>query len=360
MLTNCSGRHDGDNAHSSVYYTRCPVPTATGIALATRIFDGLFADIPWTLRDIAELDDEHSDTHYTHSVDRSFREGGGAPPIWARARGADTRLLGVTFMDEMLGIFVRENDPAQNMLDLAGRRIGLPRWPGLAFDFWRFAAEKGFHSALRCHGMRITAVTVVDVVEERDGIGSSGLCAGDAEPGPRRCNYRSQLQALVDGRIDAMFGKGLELASLEREAAGRIRLLFNVASSPEMGDRVNNSTPRLITAGRGLVNEEGEVVVRYLQGLVRAATWASQHSNQTRDFIARECSVEASAVDRFLGFDYARRLMPALTEELLGTVDILKSFLLHHGYLHHDFAVADWIDPQPLRAALLREQEAIS
>ena len=101
----------GNDGKFAVYYTRCPVPTATGIALDTGIFDRLLVHSRYALRDIAELGVAHANAHYTHSVERCFREGGGAPPVWARARGADTRLLGITFMDETQGVFVRQDDP---------------------------------------------------------------------------------------------------------------------------------------------------------------------------------------------------------------------------------------------------------
>ncbi|MCP4768618.1 MAG: hypothetical protein GY875_20440 [Gammaproteobacteria bacterium] len=116
----------------SVYYTRCPVPTATGIALHKGIFDELFPGPNYDFLNIKVLGAEHADTHYTHSIDYFFREGGGSPPIWARAQGIENRLLGVTFMEELQGIFVRSDDCAEGVADLAGRRIALPVWPDAA------------------------------------------------------------------------------------------------------------------------------------------------------------------------------------------------------------------------------------
>jgi ABC-type nitrate/sulfonate/bicarbonate transport system substrate-binding protein len=208
--------------------------------------------------------------------------------------------------------------------------------------------------------MRDGAVTVVDVIEGWDRAGDPDASAGCGEPDLRRCNYRAQLEALLDGRIDAMFGKGLELALLERAAGGRIRLLYDVASSSELADRVNSSTPRLVTAGGRLVNDEREVVIRYLQGLLRAAAWAPRHAPETRNIVARECAVEARAIDHYLPADYTGRLMPAITAELLGTVEVLKSFLLERGFLAGDFALAEWVDPEPLLEAHSREQGAVA
>ena len=344
----------------TVHYTRCPVPTATGIGLAMRMFDALYADTMYRFRDIAELGPESADAHYTHSIDYFFREGGGAPPLWARARGADSRLLGVTFMEELLGIYVRADDAALTVEDLAGRRIGVPVWPSLVFDFWRFAAEKGFHSALARHGLRDTDVERVDVVENSDSNSKRNGRSLEGDSGGLVYGYRRQLEALLARRVDAVFGKGAEAAVLEREAGGRIRLLYDLRGSPDIGDRVNNSTPRLVTTSTRLVSDHPEAVVRYLQGMLRAARWAPRHPEEATNIIARECGIAAPDVLRCFQTNYAGRLVPAITPELMGTVEVMKSFLLERGYLARDFALECWVDAAPLAEALRREDESAS
>jgi ABC-type nitrate/sulfonate/bicarbonate transport system substrate-binding protein len=341
----------------SLYYTRCPVPTATGIALERGMLADVYAGTPYELRDVAEL--RNADAHYTHSIDRCFREGGGSPPVWARARGADTRLVALTFMDETQAIFVRDADTARSVGDLVGRRIGLPVWPRLVFNFWRFAAEKGFDSALRRHGLRADSVRVVDIVESDDA-DERAVAAYDGERALRRSPYRSQLRALLDGRIDAMFGKGLELALLEAEARGRIRMLFDVSTSDEIADRVNNSTPRLVTVGSRVIDEDFDAVVRYLQALLRAATWARRHAGLVPGIVARECGIDADGVGRYLVGGYATKLAPRIDHELLATVDIVKSFLVTRRYVERDFALSAWVDRRPLREAQRREADRAS
>ena len=87
-------------------------------------------------------------TCITHTIDAFFREGGAAPPIWARANGIDSVVLGMTFIDELLGIYVRIDDDADTICDLAGRRIALPVWPKLVFNFWKVVSLYAWHCAL--------------------------------------------------------------------------------------------------------------------------------------------------------------------------------------------------------------------
>ena len=118
------------------------------------MFADLFRESGYEVHALSELGPQCRDVHYTHAIETFFREGGGAPPVWARANAVDSVVLGITFMEELLGVFVRADDPAGSVADLAGRRLALPVWPRLVFNFWRFAALKGLHSALAVHGLR--------------------------------------------------------------------------------------------------------------------------------------------------------------------------------------------------------------
>ena len=337
-----------------IYYTRCPVPTASGIAFQRGMFAELFRGSGYEVRNLRELGPSGKDVHYTHSVDAFFREGGGAPPVWARANGVDSVVLGITFMEELLGVFVRADDPADCVADLAGRRLALPVWPQLVFNFWRFAALKGLHSALAVHGLRDDDVEFVDIEEgwdphERLNVGRNDLAQ------PARCEYRNQLQALLAGEVDAIFGKGPEAALLQREAGGRIRLLYDLRRACDLAHRVNNSTPRLLTTSRHLVERHFDTVVRYVRTLLRAARWTETNLVEARRLIARECSVGQDEIETCLESDYAAKLLPRVNEELLEALAVMKSFLYERRFIARDFDLEDWIDPRPLGEACRRE-----
>ena len=333
-----------------LYYTRCPVPTASGVAFQRGMFAESFRDSGYEVRDLSELGPQCKDVHYTHAIESFFREGGGAPPVWARATGVDSVLLGITFMEELLGVFVRADDPARTVADLAGRRLALPVWPRLVFNFWRFAALKGLHSALAVHGLRDEDVEFVDIVEgwdphERRNVGR------DEPTRPARCEYRRQLEALLAGEVDAIFGKGPEAALLRRDAGGRVRLLYDLREANAIADRVNNSTPRLLTTSRQLVDGHFPAVVRYLQTLIRATRWVQTNRTEARRLIARECSVAHDEMETYLESDYAEKFLPRLSEELKEALAVMKSFMHERRFIIRDFALDEWLDPRPLAEA---------
>ena len=99
------------------------------------------------------------------------------------------------------------------------------------------------------------------------------------------------------GEVDAIFGKGPEVALLQREAQGRIRLLYDNRSAPGMAERINNSTPRLLTTSRHLVEEHFDAVVCYLRTLIRASNWVQANPAEARALIARECSIDDNEIE---------------------------------------------------------------
>ena len=337
-------------SRTPIYYTRCPVPTASGIAFQTGMFADAFEDSNYVVPNIVELGHDHQDVHYTHSIDMFIREGGASPPIWARANGVDSVVLGITFMEECQGIFVRADDPVETVAGLAGRRLALPVWPRLVFNFWRFAAQKGLVSALKVHDVSADAVAFVDIVEGWDPSERRNVGRDDLEK-PARCEYRGQLEALLSGEVDAIFGKGPEAGLLQREAEGRIRLLYDVRTAPGIAERINNSPPRLLTTSRHVVEEHFDAVVCYLRTAIRAANWARANPVEARDLIARECSIDANEIESYLEPDYHDKFLPRLDADLVDAIAVVKSFLHEYRFIDQDFPLEEWIEPGPLAQA---------
>ena len=60
----------------TIWYTRCPVPTASGIAFQRGMFDAAFEGTAYQVRNIKQLGAARANTHFDHTLDASFREGG--------------------------------------------------------------------------------------------------------------------------------------------------------------------------------------------------------------------------------------------------------------------------------------------
>lgn len=77
----------GDSAGTteSLWYSRCPVPTATSVALAHGFFELEFGWDGIGVRSLQESNDPAVRlAHYTNENVLMFREGGIVPPLWAR------------------------------------------------------------------------------------------------------------------------------------------------------------------------------------------------------------------------------------------------------------------------------------
>src|ERR1700678_4374487 len=88
-----------------LWYTRCPVPTASGIALDLGLLRDEFAKSNISLQFIRDSEDPRVNiSHFDHSLPGLFREGGNIPAIWARSEGRDTVVVALTWIDEFQAI----------------------------------------------------------------------------------------------------------------------------------------------------------------------------------------------------------------------------------------------------------------
>ena len=346
------------NDRNTIWYTRCPVPTASGIAYQRGMFDTAFEGTGFKVRNIRDAGGGKGglNTHFSHTLENSFREGGGSPPVWARANGADTSLLGVSFVEETLGLFVRNDADIHHVADLAGKRCALPVWPDLVMNFFRFAALKAFDSALRLHDMGQGDVQFVDVTETGDHFELLNPAFASGEKRQMRSYYNCQMQALLNGEVDAIFAKGGEIAVMLQEARGGIRMLYNLIDAEPLWAKVNNATPRILSVSNSLVREHPELVVRYARTLLQAAKWAQQCPEQATECMARETGVSESDIHTYYTANLHAKLAPSLSPTMLETVEVMKNFLYENGFIEHNFELRDWMAADLLREAYAAEQ----
>lgn len=342
------------DAIDTIWFTRCPVPTATGLAYKLGWLDAEFA--PDGIR-IATLQEHRQEGgrdlgrhHYDHKLPSLIREGGNLLAIAARAQGAPSKLIGLTWIDEAQAILVRPGSGITRPEDLKGKRIALPGWsekPDASHvrgsSIARGMSQHGIKGALAYAGLTFDDVHFVEVGQQR----------------PTESDDRAQLQSLwtglpdlVEGRVDAAYVKGASAI----DAAQRLGLEVGIDldALPDRRWRVNNGTPRPITVHQDLLDNHFNLVVRFLERTLAAADWARTNQAKVREVLGGETRAGAQSVQRAYSDETLADLHPDLSDERLALFERQKTFMHVHNLLDRDFALADWVDPRPLEAARAR------
>src|ERR1700691_905678 len=149
----------------TLWYTRCPVPTGLGIALQKGWLEESFRANNTIVKSLRESNDKAvRESHFDHTLQNSVRHGGNIPAIWARSAGRDTRVLGLSWADEVQLILTLQDSGIKTPKDVRGRRVGLPKWENVQIDFSRAQAVRGLENALRLDGLEVSDVELLDYV----------------------------------------------------------------------------------------------------------------------------------------------------------------------------------------------------
>ncbi|MFC9328124.1 ABC transporter substrate-binding protein [Kitasatospora sp. NPDC057015] len=320
------------HAPDTLWFTRCPVPTATGIAADQGRLAAEFAADGIAVRSLQDVPPEvAADHHFTHALPGLFREGGNVPALWARSRGERTRLVGLTWIEERQVVLVRAGSGVTGPDGLRGLRLAVPRH-GIGIDFWRAMALAGFAGTLSLAGLTLADATLVEVpATDRSG------------------QWSAELAALHAGTVDAVYVKG----ALAVEAARRIgaEVAVDLDAAPDRRARVNNGTPRPITVHQDLLDEHPDLVVRFLAVLLEAADWAAERPAEVARILQAETGAGAEGVAGAYVEGSHRTLHLDLSEERLDLLARQERFLHGEGFLEAPVDVRAWADPEPLRAA---------
>lgn len=330
-------------ALDTIWFTRCPVPTATGLAYKLGWLseefaaDGIRIE---TLQDRPELRRHH----YDHDLPSLIREGGNMLSLAARAQGAPTKLIGLTWIDESQFILVRPDSGISEPRDLAGKRLALPSYADHPLpdhlrgcSIARGMSLHGYKSALAYAGLTFDDVDFVETPDRADP-------SDDLWP----------LHALASGVVDAVYVKGAR--ALDSARRHGVVVGVDLDSLPRRF-RVNNGTPRPITAHQRLIDDHFDLLVRFLAQTLRAADWARDNLEAVREVLQSETRGSESAVEAAYRDDFHLSLHPDLSSERLALFESQKTFLWLHGFLDHDVDLDSWVDPRPLAEASKRLAE---
>lgn len=342
---------------TELWYTRCPVPTASSLAIAQGWLDDEFGADGIAVASLRSRDDDTvRESHFDHTQADSFRQGGNIPPIWTRSRGSDVRLIGLSWAHQYQAIVALPGSGIDGPAGLRGRRVGIGRRLNDQIDFSRATALRGFDSTLRHAGLSLddVEVTYLDVEETylRTGFAAAETASHSGSlfgAWSNRRLQRAEILALIRGEVDAIYmhgGRGPDL-----EALVGVEVVFDIAGAADDTLKINNITPAALTVSGALLDERPDIVTRYVAATLRAARWAKENAVETRRIIAHEVGIAEDFVLPGYPLDIHAHLEPTLDPKLVAAIESQRDFLLEHGFIESTFDVHEWIDEGPLNAA---------
>ena len=327
----------------TLWYTRCPHPSPLGLAAQLGWFLDEFIDDGIDVFTLQETENaQHFESHFDHHLTNSFRQGGSAPAIWARSRGADTRVIGFNWVDEYQAILTHPDSGLFLPRDLRSRRLALPRTTA-PVDVRRAEALRGYSTALDLAGVPASALQFVDVFDERPVQQRSASLS-------RYGGYDRVVEALQRGDVDAIFVKGARGLKVTHEIG--LHLVVDLAKHEDPLVRANHGVPRPITVDGTILRNHPDIVVRFLARVVAVGDWAAAHPPETTLYVSRETHCAERWIREAYGPDLHHRQKTTIDDTCITTLQSFKDFLFRSNFIPQNFNVDDWVDREPLQAAI--------
>jgi ABC-type nitrate/sulfonate/bicarbonate transport system substrate-binding protein len=216
--------------------------------------------------------------------------------IYARSRGAETRLVGLYWEPTFQALVTGPRSRIRRVGQLRDRTIALPQ---RGMNCGRATSLRGAIAALGAHGVHHRDVRWIDLPQ----IGTG---------------YQSELQLLCDGVADAAYVEGV--AGLVAVIHGKLRILANIQSHKDRWVQLNGGAIVALTAQKADLQQRFDDVAKCLGQRLQARA-ASPPS-----------------------VDFAQHSLIALEKA--------QEFLHRWGFIDTGFWVDSWIDREPLAAAL--------
>jgi ABC-type nitrate/sulfonate/bicarbonate transport system substrate-binding protein len=332
-----------------IWFTRCPVPTATGLAYKLGWLENEFKPDGIALGTLQEVGGELARHHYDHQLATLIREGGNLFAIPAKAQGAPTRLIGLTWIEEGQSILVRPDSDIRSPADLKGKRLALPvfRAADIAENkrgrsIARGMSLAGYKGALASVGLTLDDVRLVEV-------GGDVLSGAGGSVRESQGRLWDGLEPLINGEVDAIYVKGAAAAEAARKLGAIVGI--DLDKLPDRRFRVNNGTPRPITVHEDFLENHFDLLVRFLYQTLRAAEWAKTHLTEVHEILQAETRSGSEGVKSAYRDGFHLSLAPDLSRERVELFRQQKDFQLIAGLLDRDFDYDAWLEFRPLEEA---------
>ena len=332
---------------TSLWYTRCPAPTAASVAIRQGWLEQEFAPDGIAVRSISEAPDEATRlAHYSHDHPALFRFGGYVPPLQAMSRGVDLRIIGLNWHDRVSAFYAL---PERGLTSLRGARIALPIRRRDRTDWWRATVLAGIEALKSAQGLGDADLTVVPIEIDR-------AYYDDATAGPEaraslwgsRSQFavqREEVAALYRGQVDAIYSDAA-LAAILTATTGAVPVTRLKGYEDETEGGFGH--PILLTVSARLLADRPDLVDRWVARLMGAQAWVRQHVSETRRIFANDTGLPEALLDH----GYSPRLLDQVDVSLApGRVALARRKYQHlrdHGFLDRAFDFDAMIDPGPL------------
>jgi len=321
-----------------IWYSRSPVVSPLAVAVRTGRLQKAFAEHGVTLASTTDHADEAiRRAYFDHHLEWSFRQGGNVPALWARSKGARSRLIGLSWNTEFQAILTMPGTGIHTARDLTGRRFAVPHFVPLGVDLAAPFALKGLHSARAAEGLDIAGVELVDIATERGKVSPLGRFALGGVQG-----LVPEVLALVQGKVDAIYVKGVE-GVVRANAIGAV-IVSEFGNHPDPWVRLGAGNPRPLTIGEAFVRERPDLVHVLLETIRDIGPWASANRDAAITALAEDHKSSRQAVEAALGPDIGAQLGLTLRDDDLERFDRYKNLLLDWKIIQSDFSISDWVE----------------
>lgn len=342
---------------NTLWYTRCPIPTAFSVAVHTGLLERKLNPFGINVESIRHNASQAVRlSHFTHSLPGMIRHGGHIPPLWSRSEGRPVKLIGLSWTNEAQFVLARPDSPFETLSDLKGRRLAVPRRRNFPIDFWRATVIKGFSDALATAGLRLTDVDIVDIeidtqpFSER-GSGSVSVTA----PGTAHMTLSSQRQeafALLNGEVDAIFSPGHYGVALR--AFTGARTLADLSQLTDPFAKLNNPTLLAFTVEERFLERNSDAITEVVVAALEGAELAQSNPREAGRIVAAESGNAEELVEEIFGPDFSQDLAPRLDDTILEALQRQNHFLLKNGFVSRLVPHDEWVERGPLDEARRR------
>ncbi|GAA5005089.1 ABC transporter substrate-binding protein [Acinetobacter puyangensis] len=347
-----STAQSSNTAHtlSTVWYTRCPVPTGLGIAIQKGWLQQKFEQDQIEIKSLRESNSkEVRNSHFNHSLENSVRHGGSIPAIWAYSSGQKTKVIGLSWADEAQLLLTRFDANIKTVADLKGKKFGIPLNQDALIDFSRAQAIRGLENALKTVDLTVADVQLVDTLRQ-DIIRAQNQQLLDQQKdgsfyGSRNpLNASAELVALLTGQVDAIFLKGAQAVQIASDFA--LHTIIDIGAHPDPLLRSNNGTPRTLTVDEHFLTHHPKQVQHIIESVVDAEQWSHQNPAETHRYLAKECQSTEQWVHVAYGEDAHLKLNTNFDETSIHALQDLSDFLYRWKFIPNPIDVKQWLAPE--------------